>query len=167
MNTQKKYVSVEEFYLQQEQIIYQYAAIKISYTPLIQSNTDIIYIKQSQFAFEYLKKLFEDDIYVRELFWIVVMNGANQVLGIYKLSEGGISATMVDIRLLAFVCINLLGTNIIICHNHPSGTLKPSKQDLNITEQIKKVLELLGMNLTDHLIITANGYYSMAENGDI
>ncbi len=86
--------------------------------------------------------------------------------GIYQLSSGGITGTVVDIRLLFAVVLKSISVGIILCHNHPSGKLKPSETDIQITRKIKNASEYLDIKLLDHLILTPDGsYFSFADNG--
>lgn len=105
-------------------------------------------------------------IQVHESFKVVLLNNNNKVKGIYQLSKGGITATIIDIRILFAVVLKSLSVGIILTHNHPSGTLKVSQADKEITQKIKKAAELLDVKVLDHLIILPDGnYYSFADEG--
>ncbi|WP_276391497.1 JAB domain-containing protein [Eudoraea chungangensis] len=105
-------------------------------------------------------------IQVHESFKVVLLNNNNKVKGIYQLSKGGITATIIDIRILFAVVLKSLSVAIILTHNHPSGTLKASEADREITQKIKKAADLLDVRLLDHILIVPNGeYYSFADNG--
>jgi DNA repair protein RadC len=105
-------------------------------------------------------------IQVHESFKVMLLNNSNKVKGIYHLSKGGITGTLVDIRILFAVVLKTLSVAIILTHNHPSGTLKASQADKDITQKIKKAAELLDIKVLDHLIIVPDGdYYSFADNG--
>lgn len=105
-------------------------------------------------------------IELHESFKILLLNNGNQVKGIYQISSGGITGTVVDVRLLFAVALKSLSVGIIITHNHPSGILKPSNADEALTTKIKKASELFDIRLLDHIIITPNGdYFSFADNG--
>ncbi|TMM55819.1 DNA repair protein [Maribacter algarum] len=105
-------------------------------------------------------------IQVHESFKVVLLNNNNKVKGIYQLSKGGITGTLVDLRILFAVVLKTLSVAIILTHNHPSGTLKASAADKEITYKIKKAAELLDIRLLDHILIVPNGdYYSFADNG--
>lgn len=107
-----------------------------------------------------------DTIALHESFKVVLLNNNNKVKGIYQLSKGGITGTLVDIRILFAVILKTLSVAIILTHNHPSGTLKVSESDKQITQKIKKAAELLDIKLLDHILIVPNGeYYSFADNG--
>ncbi len=100
-----------------------------------------------------------------EEFWIIFLNNANKIQLKTQMSKGGITGTLVDTRLIFKQALELAATGLILCHNHPSGTLKPSKSDINLTNKIKKGGEVLDIKVLDHLIITEKEYYSFADEG--
>lgn len=100
-----------------------------------------------------------------EEFWILFLNRSNKVIGRMKLSQGGISGTVTDVRLIMKKALDYLASGIIVCHNHPSGNLNPSESDTNITRKIKDAGNLLEIQLLDHIIIADKDYYSFADNG--
>ena len=100
-----------------------------------------------------------------EEFKILLLNTANEVLGIYNVSKGGISSTVVEIRHILYIALKTNSTGIILAHNHPSGNLKPSSSDIKLTNKIKNACELMDLNLTDHIILTKDNYYSFMEGG--
>lgn len=100
-----------------------------------------------------------------EEFWILFLNRSNRVINRMKLSQGGISGTVTDVRLVMKRAIEYLASGIILCHNHPSGNLNPSESDSNITRKIKEAGNLMDIQLLDHLIISDKDYYSFADNG--
>jgi len=102
-----------------------------------------------------------------EEFWVLYLNNANKVLSKTQLSKGGITATLVDVRLLFKKAIEISAVAIIICHNHPSGKTEPSSQDKVLTKKIKEGGVSLDIKLLDHLIITEKSYFSFADNGKI
>ncbi|MBO0356066.1 JAB domain-containing protein [Muricauda ruestringensis] len=140
--------------------------IKISYKEYV-SSPAWQKIQNSHDAAELLFDLWnKDSIEVHEAFKVALLNNANKVKGIYQLSQGGITGTIVDIRLLMAVVLKSLTVAIILCHNHPSGQLKVSKSDIDLTEKIKKAAQYFDIRVLDHLILTPNGeYYSFADNG--
>ncbi len=102
---------------------------------------------------------------LHESFKVVLLNNGNKVKGIYQLSQGGITGTMVDLRILFAVVLKTLTVALILVHNHPSGTLKPSGPDKDLTQKIKKAAELFDIKVLDHLIIAPDGtYYSFTDN---
>lgn len=100
-----------------------------------------------------------------EEFWVLFLNRSNRVINRMKLSQGGISGTVTDVRLVMKKAIEYLASGIIVCHNHPSGNLNPSESDSKITLKIKEAGNLMDIQLLDHLIISDKDYYSFADNG--
>lgn len=102
-----------------------------------------------------------------ESFKVILLNNNNKVNGIYELSRGGITGTVVDIRILFAVALKSLSVAMILAHNHPSGVLKPSEADKNITQKIKKGAGTLDIRVLDHIILTPKqgAYFSFADNG--
>ena len=139
--------------------------IKVSYNNKIPSSKSY-QIKSSGDAAQLLMESWNlDTIELYESFKIILLNNSNKVKGIYEISSGGITGTLVDIRILFAVVLKSLSTAIILAHNHPSGNLKPSNADIVLTDKIKKASELLDIKLLDHVIITPNGsFYSFADD---
>ena len=135
--------------------------IKISYT---EKNTTYM-IDSFTNSFEVAQLLFEDwdsdTIGLHESFKIVLLNNSNKVKGIYQISQGGITSTLVDLRILFAVVLKSLSVAIILVHNHPSGKLIPSETDKRLTIKIKKAADFLDIKVLDHLIIAPNGEYSL------
>jgi len=100
-----------------------------------------------------------------EEFWIIFLNNANKIQLKSQMSKGGITGTLVDTRLIFKRALELAATGLILCHNHPSGTLKPSTSDINLTNKIKKGGDVLDIKVLDHIIITEKKYYSFADEG--
>lgn len=109
----------------------------------------------------------KSEIDLKEYFFVFMLNQANRVIGFYKLSEGGISGTVADIRLAFATALKCASAGILICHNHPSGNLSPSRADNLLTEKFKQAGELLNIKLLDHIIIGGNEYYSYADKGTL
>jgi len=122
----------------------------------------------SKASYDILLNCFDSDtIEFRESFKVLLLNRSNQVLGVFNVSEGGISETVVDIRLILQSVILSNASGIILAHNHPSGNLKPSPQDNDITDRVKKACEIMNILLLDHIVITSEHYYSYADEGKI
>ena len=102
-----------------------------------------------------------------EEFWALFLNRTNRIIDRFKVSQGGISETAVDGKLIYKEAISHLASFVVLCHNHPSGNHLPSPQDNSITQRIKKGLELLEMHLLDHVILTDGRYYSYADEDKI
>lgn len=141
------------------------AEIKVSY---INPNTDRIKITHSQSIYEVLLRHWTlDTIEYHEESKIILLNRANELLGIYELSKGGITGTVVDIRIILAVALKCNASSIILVHNHPSGNLAPSNADKSITLKLKEACKLLDLILLDHLIISKKSYYSFADSGNL
>ena len=136
----------------------------LKYTKTDIQKTKII---TSENACSVIKKFYFDDINIYESFFILLLNRANNTTGFAKISQGGTAGTVVDIKIIAKYAVESLSSAVIICHNHPSGNIKPSEADINITKKIKDALLLLDISLTDHIILSENNYYSFADNGDL
>ncbi|NRB58371.1 MAG: DNA repair protein RadC [Winogradskyella sp.] len=100
-----------------------------------------------------------------EEFWILYLNNSNKVIQRSQLSKGGITGTLVDVRLVLKNALEVGATALILCHNHPSGTLKPSKADRDITQKLKNAGYSLDIKILDHLIVTEHAYFSFADEG--
>lgn len=122
-------------------------------------------ITVSKDAFDIMHPLFVD--LPHEEFWLLILNRANLVIKKELISRGGVSGTVVDTKIIFKAAVENYACSIIICHNHPSGNLKPSEADIRITKNIKEAGKLMEIPLLDHLIITENGFYSFADEGMI
>lgn len=140
--------------------------IKVSYKGRIPAS----FWKQISSSKDAAELLFETwdkgTIGFQESFKIVLLNKSNKVKGVYQISQGGITGTLVDIRILFAVILKTLSVGIILTHNHPSGKLQASQCDKQITEKIKKASQLFDVKLLDHIILTPSGsYLSFADEG--
>ena len=90
---------------------------------------------------------------------------ANVVLGVFQVAQGGINSAVVDAKLVYGPALKAAATSIILVHNHPSGSLKPSQQDIRLTHNLRSAGEILQIKLLDHLIISTRGYYSFLDEG--
>ena len=109
----------------------------------------------------------EEEMDYRESFFALYMDQANKVLGIKKISECGISSTLVDVRIIMQAALLCNASGIIVAHNHPSGNLKPSGCDIKMTAKIKDAAKILDMSLLDHVILTSDSHFSFADDGII
>ncbi|MFW2476831.1 MAG: JAB domain-containing protein, partial [Sediminibacterium sp.] len=100
-----------------------------------------------------------------EVFLVLYLNHGNRIISMDTISEGGITATVVDIRLLLKKAVLNDATSILLCHNHPSGNLQPSKADEQITGKIKDAAMFFDIKLLDHIIVSTDGYFSFADEG--
>lgn len=122
-------------------------------------------IASSRVSADLIRKFYSDDIGIFESFFILLLNRANVTTGYAKISQGGIAGTVVDIRIICKYAVEALASGVIIAHNHPSGLLKPSPPDLELTTRCKKALDIFQINLLDHIILSETGYYSFADEG--
>jgi DNA repair protein RadC len=102
-----------------------------------------------------------------EEFWVLLLNNANKMEFKWRLSVGGITATLVDVRLIYKKALEHGATSIILCHNHPSGTLQPSQSDIMLTKKVIKGGGILDIKVLDHIIVTECAYYSFADEGNL
>ena len=140
--------------------------IKVSYQGKIQAK----YwrkINSSEDAAQLLSAHWDQDtIALHESFKVVLLNNGNKVKGIYEVSKGGITGTLVDLRILFAVILKTVSVGIILCHNHPSGNLNASEADRKLTKKIRDAAKLFDVQVLDHIILAPDGgYYSFADNG--
>jgi DNA repair protein RadC len=100
-----------------------------------------------------------------EEFWILLLNRSNKIVDRQKISQGGISGTVTDVRLMMKAALDKLASSIVLIHNHPSGNAKPSDADIAITQKVKESGKLMDITLLDHIIVTDGGYFSFADEG--
>jgi DNA repair protein RadC len=141
---------------------YNLAEITVNYSTKVKS-ADRPKIRCSQDAEKLLRQVFPSLGHV-EYFYIICLNRANQVLGFHQVSKGGLSGTVTDVRVIYQVAIKTNTSGIILAHNHPSGNLQPSEADLKITKKIKDAGGFLDISVLDHLILSEEGYLSMADD---
>jgi len=118
-------------------------------------------ITSSQSVFELMQPIIGE--LPHEEFWIVYLNNSNKVLQTTQLSKGGITGTLVDVRIVFKMALQVGAVGLILVHNHPSGTLKPSAADKNLTSKMKRAGESLDIKVLDHVIVTENAYFSFAD----
>ncbi len=124
---------------------------------------DIQQIKSSNDVANIFQPLLSD--LTHEEFWVLFLNRSNRVIDRMRISQGGLSGTVTDVRIIMKKAVEYLSSGIIVCHNHPSGNLNPSESDTRITQKIKEAGNLMDIQLLDHLIISEKDYYSFADNG--
>jgi DNA repair protein RadC len=124
---------------------------------------ELIKITSSKRVFEIMQPIIGE--LPHEEFWVLFLNNSNKVISKSQLSKGGISGTIVDVRLVFKLALENGATGLILCHNHPSGNLQPSDADRKITKKIKLAGDSLDVKVLDHLIITETKYYSFVDEG--
>ena len=137
------------------------AALEIGHRRAAQEVPEKIQIRESKDIYKVLQPYLSD--LQTEEFWAVFLNQNNRIVGKARLSAGGINQSVVDVRILFKTALEHLSTAIAIAHNHPSGNLKPSQEDLRITKQIADAGKILNIQLLDLLIISQNAYFSFAD----
>ncbi|MBG6063027.1 DNA repair protein RadC [Flavobacterium sp. CG_9.1] len=120
-------------------------------------------ITSSKIIFEIMQPIIGE--LPHEEFWIIYMNNSNKVIAKSQLSKGGITGTLVDVRIVFKTALEMGATALILCHNHPSGTLIPSDADKQITRKLKLAGDSLEIKVLDHVIVTENSYFSFADEG--
>ncbi len=128
--------------------------------------SDIMQRKQitsSRDAFEVFHSLLAD--IQHEEFWLMILNTANKMLETLKISQGGLSGTVVDIKIIMQKAIEKNASAIIVCHNHPSGNNKPSNADIKLTKKIQQACQLMDIRFLDHIIVADKDFYSFADQG--
>lgn len=140
------------------------AEIKISYSYLV-SPKSLLGVSSSVDTFDYLRAIWSPQIDRLEEFMILCLNRANKILGYSKIGQGGFSGTVADPKVIFQVSLKANASSIILAHNHPSGNLKPSANDIQLTRKIQKAGEYLDLLVLDHIILSSDGYLSFADTG--
>ncbi|KFF05287.1 RadC family protein [Flavobacterium reichenbachii] len=139
------------------------AALELGRRRRAEDAVELIKITSSKNVFEIMQPILGE--LAHEEFWVLFLNNSNKVISKSQLSKGGISGTIVDVRLVFKIALETGATALILCHNHPSGTLVPSSADKQITKKLKLAGESLDVKVLDHLIITETKYYSFVDEG--
>lgn len=138
--------------------------LAVSYTRSRQK--DFGKITSSKDGADFIRNTFnEGEVELQEQFIVLYLNQANEIIGYYKHSKGAINATVADIRIILATALKSLAVSMVIAHNHPSGNLKPSRADEQLTAKIKESAALMEVRLLDHVIVTRHSYYSFADEG--
>jgi DNA repair protein RadC len=139
------------------------AAMELARRRRAEEAVELYKITSSQAVFDVMQPLIGE--LAHEEFWIIYLNNANKIISKFQLSKGGITGTLVDVRLVFKTALSHGAVGIILTHNHPSGTLKPSESDKQITQKLKIAGEQLDIKVLDHLIITETSYFSFSDEG--
>jgi DNA repair protein RadC len=143
------------------------AEVEISYKTKVKA-TDRAAITTAESAYKVLLSVYNLEIVEHhEVFVLILLNRANRVLGWAQISQGGITSTVVDARIIFQHALLANATQIIISHNHPSGLVNPSEEDKMMTKKIVEAGKLLDIRVLDHIIFSKDNYYSFAEEGEI
>lgn len=136
----------------------------VTFTPTKVKQSELPKLSKSEDAYEVVRNFYADVMNYQEQFSVILLNRHNKVLGVKVISQGGVSATVADPKLIFNAAIVSLASAIIVVHNHPSGNLSPSDTDKELTKKLRAAGTLLEINVIDHLILTEDGYFSFADN---
>lgn len=100
-----------------------------------------------------------------EEFWVLLLNRSNIIIDKYKISQGGIAGTVIDVKIILKKVVEKLASSVILCHNHPSGNIEPSEADIGITRKLKEAVEVMDIKLLDHIIVADKSYFSFLDEG--
>ena len=139
------------------------AALELGRRRRAEESVELLKITSSKIIFELMQPIIGE--LPHEEFWIVYLNNSNKVISKTQLSKGGITGTVVDVRLVFKLALEMGATSLVLCHNHPSGSLKPSEADKQITQKLKRAGESLEIAILDHVIVTETGYFSFVDQG--
>ncbi len=129
-------------------------------------NPDFLQINSSLKVSQILRTIWEvDQINIRESFYLLCFSNKLDLLGYYKVAEGGLDQVLVDIRIVFSTALLARSSSIVVAHNHPSGTCEPSSADRTLTRRLAEAGELLAIRLNDHIILTEDNYYSFRDEG--
>ena len=144
-------------------IDYKVGEVKLSYKPKFKNQQKVTC---SEDAYRYMLSTYKKGtICYKEYFKVLSLNQANQILGYTLISEGGLTETIADIRLIFQAALLTNSVALILAHNHPSGNLKPSPEDIRLTKQVRDAAQLMRIKVLDHIILTDAEYYSFADEG--
>jgi DNA repair protein RadC len=148
-----------------EKTLFEVAEIQLSYKSKVKASLRPK-VKSSKDSYEVLKKYWDTDkIEFVEQFKVLFLNRAQQVIGLYHVSSGATTHTAVDTRGIFAGALKANACAVILSHNHPSGNLKPSQSDIDLTRKMKEAGRFLEVSVLDHIIITSEAYYSFADEG--
>jgi DNA repair protein RadC len=137
------------------------AALELGKRRRLEEALQLDKITSSRSVFDVMQPILGD--LPHEEFWILYLNNSNKIIKKNQLSKGGITGTLVDVRLVLKNALEVGAVALILCHNHPSGTLKPSQADKDITQKLKHAAQSLDISVLDHLIVTEKAYFSFAD----
>ena len=139
------------------------AALELGRRRRAEDTVQLKKVTSSKIIFEIMQPIIGE--LPHEEFWIIYLNNSNKVIAKSQLSKGGITGTLVDVRLVFKTALEMGATGLILCHNHPSGALIPSDADKQITRKLKLAGDSLEIKVLDHLIVTETSYYSFVDEG--
>jgi len=137
------------------------AALELGNRKIAQTGNKKEVLSESAAAARLIQPLLSD--LPHEEFWVLLLNRANHLISKQRISTGGVTGTVADIKIILKLALENLASSIILCHNHPSGNLKPSEADIRLTKKLKEAASLMDITIADHLIVSRLGYYSFAD----
>jgi DNA repair protein RadC len=141
------------------------AEVQITYSNPVKS-VDRFKVVGSQSVASALREFWPSYDHI-EFMYMIMLNRQNQILGYHQVSKGGITGTIIDLRVIYQVALKANASAIIIAHNHPSGNLEPSETDKKVSREVKDAGKILNITLLDHIILTTDGFHSMADDGQL
>jgi DNA repair protein RadC len=145
---------------------YVVSEIKVAYHPARRMSESPKIVCSNDAATILLRHFDQGTIALQEQFLVMYLNRANKIIGVYRASQGGITGTVADPRIILGIALKIAAVSFIMAHNHPSGSLKPSGADEDLTRRLKDGAKLMDIKLLDHLIFESSGsYYSFADEG--
>lgn len=141
------------------------AAAELGRRRSLERADDITQIANADDAYNIMHHLMRD--LSHEEFWVLLLNNNSRLIKKVRLSSGGLTATAVDVRILLKYALLADATQLVVCHNHPSGSIRPSADDTRLTERIRQACQTMNIRLVDHVIITDGRYYSFLEEGKL
>ncbi|WP_372774909.1 DNA repair protein RadC [Mangrovibacterium sp.] len=139
------------------------AALELGRRRKEQTPSEKLKITSSQDAANFFRPFLEDLLI--EEFWVLLLNRSNTVIDKFMVSQGGLTGTVIDVRIILKTALEKLSSALILCHNHPSGNARPSDADKNITAKIKNAAEIMEISVLDHIIIAHQQHFSFADEG--
>jgi len=122
-----------------------------------------IKITNSTESSNFARCFYDDDLEIYESMFLILLDRSNNTIGWCKISQGGVTGTIIDIKIIVKYALDALACSIILFHNHPSGNINPSTQDIEYTNRLKSCLKLFDINFLDHVILTKNLFFSFAD----
>lgn len=141
------------------------SAIELGSRRKVSTTANDEFVRSSSDAYHYFGPMLQDKAY--EEFWVLLLNRRNKIIRPYKVSDGGVSGTVADPKRIFKAALENNATQVVLCHNHPSGNLNPSNADLKLTEKLVYAGKQLDIEVIDHIIVSDKGYYSFADEGKI
>ena len=157
------FADIELAGVSEESALYVGAALELGRRRNFQEAMEQNQIRGSKDAANYIRPLIGD--LQHEEFWVIYLNRRNSIIVSNKLSQGGMTGTVIDVRLVLKSALEKYATSMIFCHNHPSGNLDPSDADKKITRQLKEAAAIMEIPVIDHIIVTQSSYFSFADEG--